>query len=134
MRTPDFGIVHKAGCDAPGIAAAMPFATLAGRGVIDTVADGKGGELLRCRRCGVVEGQTPAVATARTVAPAGATLVQPTASQPPGDLTREQILEARRAWMAEGQKSTPIRARLGTTDSTLRRARDYHGLIPWPEI
>jgi len=134
MSTPDFGIVHRAGCDAPGIAAAMPVATALGRGVIDTVADGKGGELFLCRRCGMVEGQAPAAAQATPIAPVGTTPTQPAARRPPGDLTRDAILEARRAWKAEGQRSTSLRVRLGTTDATLRRARRHHGLSPWPEV
>ncbi len=30
------------------------------------------------------------------------------------------------------KKSTAIYKRLGTNDSTLKRAREYHGLLPWP--
>ncbi len=54
------GIVHRAGCQGPGIVAAMPFATMTGRNpYITLVADGKGGEVFQCRLCGMIEGQTP---------------------------------------------------------------------------
>ena len=121
MSTPDFGIVHKAGCDAPGIAAAMPFATLAGRGVIDTVADGKGGELFRCRRCGVVEGQTPAAGLdVPQAAPGGATARGP---DPADTVTREQVEQARESLRREGRPYgyKALAHEFGISVSTVRR-------------
>jgi len=55
-------IIHRAGCTAPSDIAAMPVATAMGRNpAIDLVADGKGGELFRCRLCGMREGEAPAL-------------------------------------------------------------------------
>jgi len=60
------GIIHKAGCDAPGMILAMPVATMRGMNpALRRVADGKGGELWQCTRCGVLE-NTPPPANAAT--------------------------------------------------------------------
>lgn len=47
--------------------------------------------------------------------------------------SRREILDARAAWKAEGQKSTAIPVRLHLTDPTLRRVRRRLDLLPWPE-
>lgn len=59
------GIIHKAGCDAPGMIQAMPVATMRGMNpALRRVADGKGGELWQCTRCGVLENTPANAATA----------------------------------------------------------------------
>lgn len=48
------------------------------------------------------------------------------------ELTRTEILEARRDWLADGPKSLSIHRRVGVSKSTLIRARHDLGLVPWP--
>jgi hypothetical protein len=75
----------------------------------------------------------PSPASARQHVIASVGPEPPATPGPPGGLDRDEILAARRAWIEEGQKSTAIRKRLRVTDSTLIRARRYHGLVPWPK-
>ncbi|MGD0247852.1 MAG: hypothetical protein ABSB75_02255 [Candidatus Limnocylindrales bacterium] len=77
------GIIHRAGCAAPTTYAAMPFATMTGHNpYVALVADGKGGELFRCRICGMVQGQRPKDA---------AELADPRPGEPLTDRAREAL-------------------------------------------
>lgn len=108
-------IVHRAGCMGPTTIAAMPFATSLGRNpYIVIVADGKGGELLRCRLCGMVEGQDVAAE------PAADGMAAPDAA---GFPTMAAVLAARAELEAAGLPAgaRTIARKLGCSESTVRR-------------
>ncbi|MBA2756905.1 MAG: hypothetical protein H0U37_05630 [Chloroflexi bacterium] len=147
-------IIHRAGCTAPSVIAALPFATAMGRNpAIDLVADGKGGELFRCRLCGMREGEAPAPETqAPDVVPA-----EPEAESAdnlaPGGLSWSKIEAEYRALAGStptlnGKTGRPYRrshpdrpsrpevaAALMSSTATLKRACDRHKKgTTWPPL
>ncbi len=71
------GIIHRAGCQGPSYATAMPYATMYGRNpYFPLVADGKGGEVFQCRLCGMIEGQSPPPDARRPGRPKGTLAIE----------------------------------------------------------
>ena len=109
-------IIHRAGCVTPTTIAMMPWATSLGRNpYIEVVADGKGGELLRCRVCGMVEGQ-PAWNEAES-------------------RRRREIVDAYQAVVDDDRFSPTVdrvAERLNLSESSLKRERKRLGMTGWP--
>lgn len=125
-------IVHRAGCTAPSVIAAMPFATAMGRNpAIDLVADGKGAELFRCRLCGMREGEAPAAETQAPESVPAEPEAEPAGDLPDGrsTLSRAEVIQHRRAWQRGEGHPWKLAA---VSEATYMRARHRYGLVPWP--
>lgn len=150
----DLRIIHRAGCTAPSVIAALPIATAMGRNpAIDLVADGKGGELFRCRLCGMREGEAPAAETQAPVALPAEPEADPLDDHAPGGLSWPKIEAKYRALAGSaptlnGKTGRPYRrshpdrpsrpevaAALLSSPATLKRACDRHKKgTTWPPL